>query len=226
MRNLAYSLSFESLLHGICETSSQGYYRTRNQRVPWTEDELNYIRQVLRRLTALRVGNPHDAEDLVQETLLTMVRKAPQINLDKGILIWSLGVLRRKIGNYYRRVQRLNELMEPRAVSWDKCRCPGLISSPESSLHLRELHSAVEEVLFQLPPQEREAIYLYLMGMQTKEIAAILSPERYQNIVNRVHRGRKKLAKELARQGYNDTAAGQRHLLRVRGASGKKPSAA
>ena len=226
MRDLAYSPAYESLLHRICETVSPGYYRTGDQCIPWTEEELIHIRLVLRKLTALRVGNPHDAEDLVQETLLTMVRKAPEIDIEKGLLIWSLGILRRKIGNYYRRVRRLNELMEARTISWDKCRCPSVIPSPESSLHLRELHAAVEEVLSRLPPLERQAIDFYLMGMQTREIAAMLSPERYQNVVNRLHRGRKKLANELARQGYNGAAIRKHRFLRIRGASGKKSSAA
>jgi len=226
VRDLAYSLACESLLHRICETVPRGYYRTGNQCIPWTEEELNCIRLVLRKLTALRVENPHDAEDLVQETLLTMVRRAPDIDIEKGLLIWSLGILRRKIGNYYRRVRRLNELMEFRTISWDKCRYPDVIPSPESSLHFRELYDVVEEALFQLPPLERQAMDLYLTGMQTREIAAMLSPERYQNVANRLYRGRRKLAKELARQGFRGAATGKRRPLRFRGAAGKKSTAA
>jgi len=225
VRDFAYSPAYESLLHRICETVPRGYYRTGNQCIPWTEEELITIRLVLRKLTALRVGNPHDAEDLVQETLLTMVRKAPKIDIEKGLLIWCLGILRRKIGNYYRRVQRLNGLMEARTISWDKCRGPEGTPSPESSLHLSELLAAVEEVLFRLPPLERQVIDSYLMGMETREIAAMLSPERYQNVVNRLHRGRKKLAKELARQGYNGARTGKHRLLRFRSVSGRKPGA-
>jgi hypothetical protein len=33
-----------------------------------------------------------------------------------------------------------------------------------------------------------------------------LHPERYQNVINRLHRGRKALAKELAKYGYGPCA--------------------
>src|SRR5262245_44132029 len=73
-------------------------------------EELARIRMVLRKLTALRIENPEDAEDLVQETLLTMTEKCPEIELRKGLLVWGMGILRKKVGNYYRRVQRYSAL--------------------------------------------------------------------------------------------------------------------
>src|SRR5207247_5159091 len=69
----------------------------------WPTEELLRIRLVLKRLTALRVKNPDDAEDLVQEALLTMTQKFPEIELHKGLMVWGMGILRKKVGNYYRR---------------------------------------------------------------------------------------------------------------------------
>jgi hypothetical protein len=43
---------------------------------------------------------------------------------------------------------------------------------------------------------------LLLAGLETGEIARLLRPERYQTVVNRAHRGRRKLLKELAKYGY------------------------
>ena len=44
-------------------------------------------------------------------------------------------------------------------------------------------------------------------GSRSTRLSRALHPERYQNIVNRVHRGRKRLHKELAKYGYGSRGA-------------------
>ncbi len=198
MRDLAYCLVFEPEPFRICETARLRYPGLGSRQIEWTENELAQIRLVLRKLTAQRVDNPEDAEDLVQETLLTMIRKAPEIDIEKGMLIWAMGILRKKVGNYYRRAQRCS-LLDPQI----RHELGGLrMQSPESSLHHAELQEVIDGVLDTFPPCERDPIDLYLAGRQTSEIVSLLHPERYQNVVNRLHRGRKKLARALARRGY------------------------
>jgi RNA polymerase sigma factor (sigma-70 family) len=206
MRNFTYSLVYESDPPLIRETTKLGYYPSQIRSCSWREEDLARIRLVLRKLTALRVGNPADAEDLVQETLLTMVRKAPEIDIEKGLLIWAMGILRKKVGNYYRRTQRFI-LLDDRVHH-----AGGLspVPSPESSLHHTELCAMIDGILTKLPRRERDAVDLYLAGRQTSEIVSLLHPERYQNTVNRLHRGRKKVARELARHGYSRNAATRR----------------
>jgi DNA-directed RNA polymerase specialized sigma24 family protein len=60
----------------------------------------------------------------------------------------------------------------------------------------------VDRILETFAPREREVLSLYLGGVPTSEIVDIFHTERYQNIVNWLHRGRKKLARELAKFGY------------------------
>ena len=58
---------------------------------------------------------------------------------------------------------------------------------------------------------------LLLAGLEPGEIVKRLHPERYQNVINRLHRGRKKLAKELAKYGYGPHAKkGLRKMKRCR----------
>jgi RNA polymerase sigma factor (sigma-70 family) len=168
----------------------------------WTDEELVRIRLVLRKLTALRVDNPEDAEDLVQDTLLTMAEKCTEIRLEKGLLIWSMGILRKKIGNYYRRTRRFVSLDDLLAGARDQDRNAVVEPTQESLLRHAELRALLGKALSALAPRERIAVELFLSGSPTHEIADLLYPERYQNIVNWVHRGRKKLARELARHGY------------------------
>jgi RNA polymerase sigma factor (sigma-70 family) len=209
VHDLAFYLAFEPDPPCIRETAPFGQRRPKLPSLAWTEEELVRIRIVLRKLTALRVENPEDAEDLVQETLLTMVKKAPEIDLEKGLLIWAMGVLRKKVGNYYRRAQRLTSLDDQKAVVCQSERCLAAVASPEAHLHHAELCAMVKALLTRMPEAEREAIDLYLSGTQTSEIVSRLHPERYQNIVNRLHRGRKRLAKELRRLGYAKYRAGR-----------------
>ena len=202
MHNLACYLTCECIPPRIHETAQLNLYQSKSASFPWTDEELAQIRLVLRKLTALRVENPEDAEDLVQETLLTMVRKAPEIDLEKGLLIWAMGILRKKVGNYYRRVQRSVPLDDRRIIICDSRQYAQAVPSPEASLLHAELCTRIDAILEGLPAPERKAVDLYLAGTQTGEIVSLLHPERYQNIVNRLHRGRKKLAKELTRHGY------------------------
>lgn len=167
----------------------------------WSDEELARIRTVLKRLAVLRIENPEDAEDLVQDTLLTMTEKCPRTQIEKGLLVWAMGILRKKIGNYYRRGQRFVPLDDDSAGA--SAQGPGVSPATQESLvHYGELQDLLRGALAGLGPRERVAVELFLAGCPTCEIADLLYPEPYQSIVNWLHRGRKKLARDLARHGY------------------------
>lgn len=163
----------------------------------WSNDELARIRLVLQRLTSLRIENEADAEDLVQETLLTMTQKCPESGPDKGLLIWSMGILRKKIGNYYRKARRYVP-MECAETSGRARVC----TSPELRFLQSEMAHLVRKTLHALPDRERRAMELCLAGLQAHEIVASLHPETYQNVINHLFRGRRKIAAQLASLGY------------------------
>ena len=165
--------------------------------IEWSEEQLSKVRVVLQRLTALRIENADDGEDLVQETMLTMLKKCPREELKKGLLVWGMGILRKKIGNYYRKTQRYTALDE-NSVARKKLAPP----SPEAWIRYFELLSLIRQVLEGLPLQEREVMDLLLAGLPASQIAERLHPERYQNVINRLYRGRQKLQRELAKHGY------------------------
>ena len=183
------------------------------ERKPWTDEELSLIRRELRKLTALRVLNATDAEDIVQDTLLTLVRSCPEKkDLEKGPLVWSIGVLRNKIGNYYRK-GRLRARREEREAKLQQ----GLFKtvsmvSPEVELMQGELRNLVDDAIERLPPAQKKAMKMLIAGLKPGEIAANMSSERYQTVINHLHRGRKKLAQELIRHGFG----GMHEMKRVR----------
>ncbi len=210
-------LESESLF--VSEGSPQEDYSAEPVRPEWKDDEIALIRTVLQRLTALRITNATDAEDLVQDTLLTLISKNPANELQKGLLVWSMGILRNKVGNYYRKIHRGSRQKEKEAYVQQSLRQSRLSVSPERRLVQEELHSIVERTLTQLPPPQRAAMELLLAGFDAGEIARKLHPERYQNVINHLYRGRKRMARELAKYGY-----GPNRSLKMAKGKGGKPS--
>ena len=201
MHNLAYAcLEYKPFF--ICETAPQERYEPRLRRCNRTEDELGAIRIVLQKLAALRILNSNDAEDLVQDTLLTMIVKYPETNVEKGLLVWSMGILRKKVGNYYRKVQRYASLNMQEASDQEWTHHTMLVASPEVKVRYEELRTLVETIVAGFPPLQRRAMELLLTGLGAGEIAGQLQPARYQNVINHLHRGRRRLGKELAKYGY------------------------
>jgi RNA polymerase sigma factor (sigma-70 family) len=213
VRHTFYS-HVELPLSFISESSSLGEIRFNPDQTDWTDDNIKRIRTILRKLTAGRIYNSTDAEDLVQETLLTMISKPPDIVLEKGLLAWGMGILRKKVGNYYRKVQRYTSL-SPQEEGAQSCMCA---PSPETNLFQEELQAIVKEILSQFPLPQRQAMELQIDGFNSGEIAKLLHPIRYQNVINSLYRGRKKLAKELEKYGYVPNAlAGMTRMKMGRG---------
>jgi RNA polymerase sigma factor (sigma-70 family) len=165
-------------------------------------EELLRIRAVLRKLTAARVPNAEDAEDLVQDTLLTMTIKRPEGGLRKGFLVWSMGILRKKVGNYYKKSQRYVAVNHEKEIAWQSERLIRQSFSPDEGIEHAELYALIRRIMAGFPPSEQVPMNLLLAGVPPHEIADELWPERYQNVINRIYRGRKKLAKALRRHGY------------------------
>jgi RNA polymerase sigma factor (sigma-70 family) len=180
----------------------------------WTDDEIAAIRVVLQKLTAIRILNDTDAEDLVQDTLLTMIAKSPGPALQKGPLIWSMGILRNKVGNYYRKAQRYASLGQWESQARYQNERSTLEGSPEVTMLQEELQQIVDDTMARLPISQRQPLELLMTGLNTGEIVRQLQPERYQNVINRLHRGRKKMAKELAKYGYGPEAQTGMHQLK------------
>ena len=175
-----------------------------------TNEELSHIRCELRKLTALRVLNATDAEDIVQDTLLTLIHSCPGEGLEKGPLAWSAGILRNKIGNYYRKSRYRANCEASEANLREGLSQTTRTASPEGELLRGELGGIITDAIERLPYAQRTAIKLLIAGLSPREIAAKMSPERYQSVINHLHRGRKKLAEELAMYGLRGMHAMRR----------------
>jgi RNA polymerase sigma factor (sigma-70 family) len=205
MCNPAY-LRLEYKPFFVAESSPLENYQAGGARSEWPDEEIAAIRVVLQKLTALRIMNASDAEDLVQDTLLTMIMKCPESELEKGPLVWSLGILRKKVGNYYRKAQRYSSLSQQEAYANQCIFQSPPATSPEMKVFREELRTIVDGLVAELPPSQREAMELLVAGLDAGEIATRLNTEHYQNVINRLYRGRMKLAKALVKYGYGPRA--------------------
>ncbi len=186
-------------------------YDLRQEYHCWDDEQITHIRRVLHRLTSIRIQNPDDAEDLVQDTMLTMTLKFPPSELRKGLLVWSMGILRKKIGNYYRKAQRYASLNEQGVCTHPEVRRAMTSQPPDARVQYAELRTLVNRAVRELPPRERQVLDMLLAGMTASRIAQLLTTERYQNILNRLYRGRQKLQRELSKHGYGPGTNSGRH---------------
>lgn len=63
---------------------------------------------VLYRFALLRTGNTATAEDLVQETFLAALRTRENFRGDSSERTWLIGILKRKIVDHFRKIEREN----------------------------------------------------------------------------------------------------------------------
>lgn len=120
---------------------------------------------------ASRVGSPHDAEDVVSEIFLRVIKNLDQLrNQQQGsFAAWLFAIARHAIADYHRRNGRSENLIslngiEPLAADLQ----PDLTRAHEDTDLLYRLVIA-------LPERQREVVTLrYYGGLRNYEIAAVL----------------------------------------------------
>jgi RNA polymerase sigma-70 factor, ECF subfamily len=130
-------------------------------------------------------GSPHDAEDLVQETLVNVLKR-PRLLRDDNEIGYLLRALRNTHANHHRAAARrppTSQLFENDAPT-----------SHEERVTAREIMQAVASA----PALYRDAVIAVdLVGLSYREAARSLRT-REATIATRVHRGRQHVARELA----------------------------
>jgi RNA polymerase sigma-70 factor, ECF subfamily len=152
----------------------------------------DHVDRLYRAALALCGGNRHDAEDLVQETYARVLAR-PRLLRHDDDLGYLLRVLRNTFLNRVR-----GERRRPAPIELDPER-DGLARStdprhPEAALEVSELLSAIGA----LPPDQRDAVVaIDIVGLSYREAARALRAKE-ATITTRLHRGRARLAQELA----------------------------
>jgi RNA polymerase sigma-70 factor, ECF subfamily len=143
--------------------------------------------------TAYRLtGNPADADDLVQETYLRLVRFAHSFTPGTNLKGWMFTILRNTARNAWRDAARDPVTADSDAVE----RAPstgGTTANPEAQLLRREAAREVQAALELLPAGMCEAIRLRdIEDHSYREIAASLAVPM-GTVMSRISRGRRLL---------------------------------
>lgn len=135
-------------------------------------------------------GSREDAEDLVQETFLQVLRRPRFLRSDED-LGYLLRVLRNTFISHGREAAR-----RPRETELDddlEVAGSGGFASPESVIETATLYGAIAE----LPEDFRDAVIaIDVIGLSYREAARALQV-REATVTTRLHRGRQRLADAL-----------------------------
>ncbi|WP_448418441.1 RNA polymerase sigma factor SigE [Mycolicibacterium sp. XJ1819] len=138
-------------------------------------------------------GNPHDAEDLTQETFIRVFRSVQ--NYQPGTFE---GWLHRITTNLFLDMVRRRARIRMEALPEDYDRVPADDPNPEQIYHDSRLGPDLQAALDSLPPEFRAAVVLCdIEGLSYEEIGATLDV-KLGTVRSRIHRGRQALRDYLA----------------------------
>jgi RNA polymerase sigma-70 factor, ECF subfamily len=141
-------------------------------------------------------GDAEDAQDVAQETLMTLVRSIPSFRGDSTLSTWLYTVARSFCIKKRRRTKGAPAHHEPLdQASQEQASTPA--QSPEQMLLGREAREAVATALDQLEPEAREVVILRdIEGLTAPEVAQVTGLS-VAAVKSRLHRARQVLRENL-----------------------------
>jgi RNA polymerase sigma-70 factor (ECF subfamily) len=137
-----------------------------------------------------RVGDPHLAEDVVQESLVKALASAKQPSTEEDSVTWFYRILRHSIIDLYRR-----DAARKRALEKFERELPEAPDADDEKV----LCQCFKRLLPAVPGQYRELLQrIDLDGEDSGQVASALGLTR-NNLTVRLHRARKHLREELTR---------------------------
>lgn len=110
------------------------------------------------------------ADDVLQETFLTVSAKADDFTAGSNFIAWALRIAKYKVLEEYRRSGRGGKILSPEVI---EAICPAI--TEENEWIQERLVEALKQCLGRLSPHVQKAIELrYKNDYKTKEIATIL----------------------------------------------------
>ena len=133
-------------------------------------------------------GNPHDAEDLTQETFLKVYQNIHRFKSSHAFATWLFTIAKRTAYNHFRGAKRYQELTTEAEADLD---------DPSVLLEQKDEKTSLWKLAKALKPDQYEALWLrYGEGFSIEETAGILHTNQIRIRVL-LHRARKHLANSL-----------------------------
>jgi RNA polymerase sigma-70 factor (ECF subfamily) len=146
--------------------------------------------------------NPHDAQDLVQDTYAKAFTSFHQFEPGTNLKAWLYRILTTTFINNYRKDQRRPLISGSELEDWQiadaSSHTSNLGKSAEDEVLENIADKDVKDALAAMPEEFRMAVYLSdVEGFSYKEIAEIMEVPT-GTVMSRLHRGRKLLKESLA----------------------------
>jgi len=139
--------------------------------------------------------DPHDAEDLVQDVLATLIRSLDSFRGEASLSTWTYIVAKRACGRLRKRAARQAPLAEDDATL---ATTPDPGPGPHRRLERRQLGEALERAIATLPTAQREVLVMRdVEGLSAAEVGEALGLGE-RAVKSRLHRARLALRAQLA----------------------------
>lgn len=142
----------------------------------------------LYRIAYRLVGDGHDAEDVVQETLRSAWKSRDTFECGRGQRAWLAAILRRRVVDRWRKAS--HRLVFAGEAPLD---VPVAAGDPTTN----DFTDEMQQALSQLPPELRESLLLVVVGELTHQETADALGVPLGTVLSRVSRARQKLRKHL-----------------------------
>jgi RNA polymerase sigma-70 factor (ECF subfamily) len=145
----------------------------------------------------LETGDPHRAEDLLQETLLLAFRSLGQLADPRGFRAWLLAIAQNVALDAVRRDLRQKRAAPPHSSAARLEQVPGNTPPPEDQLVREELRGQVLAILRSLPEEYRLPLTLRYLGGADYETICLQLGLSNGSLRGLLHRGLKLLRAKL-----------------------------
>lgn len=147
----------------------------------WVDDHV----AVLYRVAFRMLGNAHDAEDVLQDTLRSAWISRHLYDPARSERAWLLAILRRRVADRWRNADR-----RPTPMEIDERIAP---ARSEPDPFADELSATMQRALAKLPAELRETLLVVVVGELTHQEAADLLEVPLGTVLSRVSRARSRL---------------------------------
>jgi len=145
-----------------------------------------------------RVGNPADAEDVVQDVFVRMQRNIDSLSFADRLDAWAFRIARNAVADYYRAPHRRKAAGEGAAKIMDELTADSIGDEPSTDARAEMAH-CIAPMVRQLPHRYRQAIELTELEGMTQTAAAERLGLSVPGMKSRVQRGRGQLRVMLLR---------------------------
>jgi len=153
-------------------------------------------------------GIRHIAEDVTQETFLSLIRAPQNYHCDRGpLLLYLFGIARRLVWKNARRDRLYEEFNNDRELP---------VSMPDFADNFARQHEAerLRHAILSLPRKYREVIVLCSLQELSYEDAAVVVGSAIGTVRSRMHRARQLLLRKLTEGGSSGATARSDSFLR------------